>query len=730
MKQKKNQLLAWLLTFAVVLGSQSVLVMAETFSDPGTAEEGYSEDTEIFAEEAGKTAETQSLETEPIENEVQAEEQISPEMEGKDQEQQETLDITEDQSLESEAEELLPEEADEAEEVNELLEEDSDFSDGADTGNAAGLSSGTVEEYQYPEVIEMLPGETYNLGQNFFCYVENEKYPDGENIPVKILEVQAKGYSDDSKIAGSAIYKMTKLSNGWKFVSKHPGRINVAIKYKDLHGKTKSYEFPIYIAERLYWMECASEDMVNEIQVNGQKKVQAKVYYRDAKHKGGVQVPASEYSLSIMTEKDWMYDTNVLKSVKIDGSSLKVTAGAAGDCGTEIYMIASSVKKNAKKQPVWQIGGSIWLNVKWQCEPKVRMKYLLAKNPEVGENFVLSNYKPALLKYDSSKSRWVETTDTKNIRYRLEFDEKLWKSTASTGNDLTRKLTRLKGEGTQIRVIAQERSTDSSGEHWNDIADGEIVLDAVCDKHNWKYEKTTKAATCTQKGTKTEKCTACGKTRTVLIAVDKNAHSWSAYKVTKAATVFKTGTKTHTCSRCKKKETAAVPKLKAKITLSASTLPLQKGKSAVVKISGLQKGDSVKSITVPSKYKTALKAEKTKTGDLKLTAKKASGTVKVTVTTAAKASKTVTVKLQSSAVKTKKITGVSSKLTVKKGKTASLKPVRNPISSQEKITYQSSDKKIATVDSAGKIKGIRPGKAVITVKAGTVKVKCTVTVTK
>lgn len=39
--------------------------------------------------------------------------------------------------------------------------------------------------------------------------------------------------------------------------------------------------------------------------------------------------------------------------------------------GTEIYMIASSVKKNAKKQPVWQIGGSVRLNVKWQCEPKL-----------------------------------------------------------------------------------------------------------------------------------------------------------------------------------------------------------------------------------------------------------------------------------------------------------------------------------------------------------------------
>ena len=214
------------------------------------------------------------------------------------------------------------------------------------------------------------------------------------------------------------------------------------------------------------------------------------------------------------------------------------------------------------------------------------------------------------------------------------------------------------------------------------------------------------------------------------INVKECKHNWKYGKITKAATVFKTGTKTRTCSRCKKQENVTIPKLKAKLTLSASTLPLQKGKSAVVKISGLQKGDSVKTITVPSKYKSALKAEKTKSGDLKLTAKKASGTVKVTVTTAAKASKTVTVKLQSSSVKTKKITGISSKLTVKKGKTASLKPVRNPISSQEKFTYQSSNKKIATVDSKGTIKGIRPGKTVITVKSGTIKVKCTVTVTK
>jgi hypothetical protein len=64
-------------------------------------------------------------------------------------------------------------------------------------------------------------------------------------------------------------------------------------------------------------------------------------------------------------------------------------------------------------------------------------------------------------------------------------------------------------------------------------------------------------------------------------------------------------------------------------------------------------------------------------------------------------------------------------LTIKKGKTATIKTTAIPNS---KVTFASSDKKVATVSSKGVVKGIKKGKATITVKANgkTVEVKVTV----
>lgn len=55
---------------------------------------------------------------------------------------------------------------------------------------------------------------------------------------------------------------------------------------------------------------------------------------------------------------------------------------------------------------------------------------------------------------------------------------------------------------------------------------------------------------------------------------------------------------------------------------------------------------------------------------------------------------------------------------------------RNPFTSQDKIIYTSSNKKIATVDAYGKVKGIRTGRAVITVRSGSASCRCTVNVVK
>ena len=80
------------------------------------------------------------------------------------------------------------------------------------------------------------------------------------------------------------------------------------------------------------------------------------------------------------------------------------------------------------------------------------------------------------------------------------------------------------------------------------------------------------------------------------------------------------------------------------------------------------------------------------------------------------------------AVKTAKMTGVPKTKTILRGKTYTIQAVTVPYYSDEKILFRSSDRRIATVNSNGVVKGIRKGTAVITVQSGAKKLNCKVTV--
>lgn len=90
----------------------------------------------------------------------------------------------------------------------------------------------------------------------------------------------------------------------------------------------------------------------------------------------------------------------------------------------------------------------------------------------------------------------------------------------------------------------------------------------------------------------------------------------------------------------------------------------------------------------------------------------------------------IKVTVQKGKIKTKSISGLKKKVSVNKGKTLKLTPVLSPQTSQEKISYSSSNKKVATVSSKGIIKGIKAGTTKITVKSGTKKFVVTVSVPK
>ena len=157
--------------------------------------------------------------------------------------------------------------------------------------------------------------------------------------------------------------------------------------------------------------------------------------------------------------------------------------------------------------------------------------------------------------------------------------------------------------------------------------------------------------------------------------------------------------------------------------LNLTSLTLKKGQSTTaVKVKNVSRSFKVKKWY--SKNKSIAKVNRSG----KITAGKKTGTTVITVVMSNGKKATIKVKVQKQAVKTKGLSGLSGRITIKKGKTARLKPVRKPVTSLEKITYSSSNKKVATVSSKGVIKGRRKGKTVITVKSGKVKKKVTVVV--
>lgn len=249
--------------------------------------------------------------------------------------------------------------------------------------------------------------------------------------------------------------------------------------------------------------------------------------------------------------------------------------------------------------------------------------------------------------------------------------------------------------------------------------------------HNWDEGVITKEPTCTEAGIKTYTCTECNGTKTEEFPA--LGHTWSSWTTTSEATVFAKEVQKRTCSVCNTTETREVGnKLAATMKVSANTVPLKVKQSICnFKVTGMAKGDSVKSWK--SSNTKIVKVSGKANGRCKISAQKRTGTAKITITLKSGLKKTIKIKVQKSAVKTTKITGFKGgkkSITLKKGKKFTLVPICKPISSREKVTFTSSNKKVAKVDSKGRIKALKPGKATITVKVGNKKAKFKVTVKK
>ena len=254
---------------------------------------------------------------------------------------------------------------------------------------------------------------------------------------------------------------------------------------------------------------------------------------------------------------------------------------------------------------------------------------------------------------------------------------------------------------------------------------GETEDPCVINGHSWDEGVVETEAGCVSEGLIVFTCTECGETRSE--SVPAKGHSFGEWTIVKQATTRVDGEKERTCASCGETETETIPHtiLKVKtITLSKSSVSVLKGKTYQLKAT-VSPSDAT-SVAVAWKSGNTSVATVSSTG---LITAKGNGTATITCT--AKDGRKTVCKVTVKQPVTK-ITLNKTSLSIMKGKTYTLKATATPSSANNKtVSWKSSNTKVATVSSAGKVTAKAKGTATITCTAkdgSGVKAVCKVTV--
>ena len=445
------------------------------------------------------------------------------------------------------------------------------------------------------------------------------------------------------------------------------------------------------------------------------------------------QHPVKDYKLEIIEQSKLEEAT-----VSPDGKKLIIKSNdktGVGCCYVAVKLLDKTGEyKEAFRKDIWFEVSEFMLLPENMTDKNGKLL-----NPAVGESINLANLKVKLVQYINGKGDPVEITgndikivvmswkDTESGKLQYDYDDEAWNMQKVSGQELPI-MTRKSDDNTRLALSAMRKN--KNGE-WERLVRKHFEIGENSSKHShsWKAVKTVQA-TCTSKGSRTDKCTSCDGVRTVTLPAKHTAVKDAAV----AATVFKAGKKEGShCKVCGKvlRKQITVAKLKPTISLTTSSLKMKASQSTTAfKAAGLAKGDYVTKVTSGNTGIVKVSSV-TKKGTFRLTAGKKAGSTTVKVILASKKSASFKVTVQRGVVKTSKITVSTKSVTLKKGTTyrklaSSVKVT--PVTSQEKVTYTSSNKKIVTVTSGGVIKGLKKGNATITIRSGSKRTTCKVTV--
>ena len=313
------------------------------------------------------------------------------------------------------------------------------------------------------------------------------------------------------------------------------------------------------------------------------------------------------------------------------------------------------------------------------------------------------------------------------------------------GDKKTEKVSATGHQHTEIRNKKEATCKEEgySGDTWckdcgKKILSGQAI--AKTEDHSWNQGEITKEPTCKEEGEKTFTCTICGNTKTEKVSTTDHQHM--EIRNQKNPTCKEAGYSGDTyCADCGVKISSGQTIAKTKnhnwdggVITTEPTCTERGEKTFTCTICG---NTNTKKVNATGHSYGAYKVVKEPTNKRKgLKSKTCSVCGKIVYEAIPKTNFSPTDSSetnpdqnpQTSQKTTRKIKLNRRKLTLKKGKSFRLKVTLTPADSQDKITYKTSNKKIATVSKTGKIKAKKKGKVKITVISGKKKAVCTVKV--
>ena len=313
------------------------------------------------------------------------------------------------------------------------------------------------------------------------------------------------------------------------------------------------------------------------------------------------------------------------------------------------------------------------------------------------------------------------------------------------GDEKTEKVSATGHQHTEIRNKKEATCKEEgySGDTWckdcgKKILSGQAI--AKTEDHSWNQGEITKEPTCKEEGEKTFTCSICGNTKTEKVSTTDHQHM--EIRNQKNPTCKEAGYSGDTyCADCGVKISSGKTIAKTKnhnwdggVITTEPTCTERGEKTFTCTICG---NTNTKKVNATGHRYGAYKVVKEPTNKRKgLKSKTCSVCGKIVYEAIPKTNFSPTDSSetnpdqnpQTSQKTTRKIKLNRRKLTLKKGKSFRLKVTLTPADSQDKITYKTSNKKIATVSKTGKIKAKKKGKVKITVISGKKKAVCTVKV--